>query len=173
MISTRTVLRHFAAVAVALGVTLAGAGVASAATAAPAAVNAVQAITLQPAQITQFQWVSGQAQWAQPSLSRLSRSVFQAQAGGRFVMAQPDGYPTAVGRFAADGSYVADYRSSVGSVGSTYVHISGRISQGAGNTVQMSIVYESGSVTAAVVNNTPFGASGSKVYRAQMVMSVR
>jgi hypothetical protein len=169
----RTVLRPAATVAVALGLTLAGAGIAAAARAAPAAVNAVQTITLQPARVTQFQWVAGQAQWAQPSLSRLSRSVFQAQAGGRFVMAQPDGYPTVVGRFSADGSYVADYRSSVGSVGSTSVHISGRISQAADGTVQMSIVYESGSVTAAVVNNTPFGASGSKVYRAQMVVSVR
>ena len=105
MITVRTILRPVAVVAVALGVSLAGAGIAAAAPAAvsvPAVASAVQAVNLQPAQI-QFQWVTGQQQWAQPNLDRLRRTVFQARADGQFAMVQPDGYPTVVGRISGDG----------------------------------------------------------------------
>jgi hypothetical protein len=122
MTIVRTILRPVAVVAVALGVSLAGAGIA---TAAPAATD-VQAVTMKPARI-QFEWVGGKQQWAQPSLDRLWRTVFQARDDGRFVMAQPDGYPAVVGRISGDGSFEGEWADSVGSTGSTNVHISGRI----------------------------------------------
>jgi hypothetical protein len=162
-------LRLVAVVAVALGVSLAGAGIAAAAPAAPAAANEVQAVTMRPAQI-QFQWVNGQQQWAQPSLNRLWRTVFQARADGSFVMAQPDGFPTVVGRLSGDGTFEGEWANSVGNTGSTAVHISGRISTDQSGPVQMSLVYEAGSVTVAHVDNQQFGANASKVFRAQMQM---
>jgi hypothetical protein len=76
--------------------------------------------------------------------------VFQARADGRFVMAQPDGYPAVIGRISGDGSFEGERSNSVGNTGSTAVHISGRISADGGEP-QMSLVDEVGSVTAAVV----------------------
>jgi hypothetical protein len=160
-------LRPVAVVAVALGVSLASADIATAA--APTAANEVQAVTMRPAQI-QFQWVNGQQQWAQPSLDRLWRTVFQARADGSFVMAQPDGFPTVVGRLSGDGTFEGEWANSVGNTGSTALHISGRISTDQSGPVQMSLVYEAGSVTVAHVDNQRFGANASKVFRAQMQM---
>jgi hypothetical protein len=172
MITVRTILRPFAVVAVALGVSLAGGGIAAAAPATaslPAVVSAVQAVDLQPAQI-QFQWVTGQQQWAQPNLDRLRRTVFQARADGQFAMVQPDGYPTVIGRISGDGTFEGAWTRSAGSTGGAAVHISGRIAAEQGSAVQMSLTYEAGSVTVARIDDQPFNMSASKVYRAQMVM---
>lgn len=165
MITVRTILRPVAAVAVALGVSLAGAGIA---TATPAAATEAQAVAMRPSQI-QFDWVSGKQQFAQPSLDRLWRTVFQARADGRFVMAQPDGFPAVVGRLSGDGTFEGEWANSVGNTGATNVHISGRITVD-GGAPQMSLTYESGSAIAANVNGQQFGTNATKVYRAQMVM---
>ena len=96
--------------------------------------------------------------------------MFQARADGRFVMVQPDGYPTVVGRISADGTFEGAWSRSAGSTGGAAVHISGQIAANQGGPVQMSLTYEAGSVTVARVNDQPFNLNATRVYRAQMVM---
>jgi hypothetical protein len=100
----------------------------------------------------------------------LYRTVFQARVDDRFVMAQPDGYPSVVGRLSNDGTFEGEWSNSVGSTGSTNVHIAGRISTTEGGPARMVLGYESGSVTVADVNDVQFGAHAEKAFRAQMVM---
>ena len=131
--------------------------------------TAVQSLAMRPASITSFQLVSGLPHWESANRSRLARSVFAADASGRFVMRQPDGYPTLVGTLSGDGTFRASAHSSVGSTASTNVEIMGRVST-SGNTVRMNLTYVSGSTIAAVVNGQKFGANGAKAYRATMTM---
>ena len=141
---------------------------APAAGAAPAPA-AVQSVAMRPATITSFQLVSGLPQWGPANRSRLARSVFAADASGRFVMRQPDGYPTLVGTMSGDGTFRASAHSSIGNTASTNVEIMGQVSTSAG-TVRMNLTYVSGSTMAAVVNGQRFGANGAKAYRATMTM---
>ena len=138
------------------------------ASAAPAPA-AVQVLAMRPATITSFQLISGLPHWGPTNRDRLARSVFAADANGRFVMKQPDGYPTLVGTMSANGTFRASARSSVGSTGSTNVEIMGQVST-SGNTVRLNLTYVSGSSIAAVINGQKFGTNGAKAYRATMTM---
>lgn len=80
------------------------------------------------AQVRNFQYLSGQPQWAQPSLDRLARSQWRFAPSGEFLMWQPDSNPLLRGRWTRNGSVVqfaGRYVFNTGYSGSTVVDVTG------------------------------------------------
>lgn len=123
--------------------------------------------TMAPARITGFTWMGGRQQWKQASYDRLMRSSFTV-SGTRFVMRQPDGYDTLVGTISADGTFRATKTHSYGSTGNIAIEVLGHLDWG--STPTMNISYAANSAMSANINNTPFGSTNGKAYRATIML---
>lgn len=100
-------------------IALTGAGVASA--------DPAPVYDLKPTEPRSFSLIKGQPQWGRQDVDRLGRTVFRFSTDGQFAMIQPDGYPSPIGAYGADGTVHATASRSVGNTGSTTVELYGQL----------------------------------------------
>jgi hypothetical protein len=139
----------------------------------PAADASARDFTYRPAQVLSFQWLAGQPQWQQPSLSRLARSAWVLDDRANFAMFQPDGYPAVRGSYTLRRSlatFHGTWSFSTGYSGLSTVEVAGTIDFSRRQPV-LRIAYSAGQTLAAVLNCndlscTRYGSSTSKAFRA-------
>jgi hypothetical protein len=153
----RLVAKSIAALSALIAFTGAAAGTASAA-------ERTEAIALAPVEVTSFDWVQGNQEWAQPNLDRLQRTVFVIYPDASFEMREPDGYTPMRGTISADGTFSVSSSFNSG-VGYASAEVMGQISVQNGVPV-VSLTYTSSSAAGANVNNTSYGYSNGKAYQA-------
>jgi hypothetical protein len=158
---TMSVLRLIAKSTAALSAIIAFTG---AAASTASAAEGTEAIALAPAEVTSFEWVQGNQEWAQPNLDRLQRTVFVIYPDASFEMREPDGYTPMRGTISSDGTFSVSSSFNSG-VGYASAEVSGQISVQNGVPV-LSLTYTSSSAAAADVNNTAYSYSNGKAYRA-------
>ena len=102
-----------------------------------------------------FQWLAGQPQWQQPSLSRLARSAWVLdETAATSRMFQPDGYPAVRGSYTLRRSlatFHGTWSFSTGYSGLSTVEVAGTIDFSRRQPV-LRIAYSAGQTLAAVLN---------------------
>ena len=139
----------------------------------PAADASARDFAYRPSQVLSFQWLAGQPQWQQPSLSRLARSAWVLDDRGNFAMFQPDGYPAVRGSYTLRRSiatFHGTWSFSTGYSGLSTIEVAGTIDFSKRRPL-LRIAYSAGQTLAAVLNCndlscTRYGSSTSKAFRA-------
>lgn len=118
-------------------------------------------------QVLQFEQTSGQPQWAQRALAGLSQSQYQFRGDGTIVASVPSSAFRHVGRWSGRGvvSFVAEWRTNYGYTGGTRSVLRGRVNFNGAQPVA-SVSLQTGSITAACVNGTCWGANNASGYTA-------